>query len=403
MTLNSDRQHHHALAIGFANVGHAFTHLVIILFASAVLYLPGVFALPYGELLSLSSVGLVLFGVAALPAGWLGDRWSQVGMLVVFFFGIAIGAAVVGLAEDTHQLFIGLTLLGLFASIYHPVGTAWLVACAKRRGMTLGINGLFGSIGSATAPVFVGAMIDLVSWRAAFLVPGILSGIVGGALLYAWMRGWVTDMRGDRAPRPDAEPGAMKRVFVILTVTMACNGFVYSGVTNTMPKLFESGLGPGLATSYTEIGLFVGAVLGLSSLSSLLGGWLADRYSARNIYIVFWLAMVVPLFALTSMFGVPLLAVAFLAMTFNVGFAAAENMVLAEYTPFAWRSLAYGAKFVLALGVGGLTVHLAGQTFDATGGFDLVYALFGAAALLAAGAASMLPRERPEAAFAAAE
>lgn len=403
MTLNSDRQHHHALAIGFANVGHAFTHLVIILFASAVLYLPGVFALPYGELLSLSSVGLVLFGVAALPAGWLGDRWSQVGMLVVFFFGIAIGAAVVGLAEDTHQLFIGLTLLGLFASIYHPVGTAWLVACAKRRGMTLGINGLFGSIGSATAPVFVGAMIDLVSWRAAFLVPAILSGIVGGALLYAWTRGWVTDMRGDRAPRPDAEPGAMKRVFVILTVTMACNGFVYSGMTNTMPKLFESGLGSGLATSYTEIGLFVGAVLGLSSLSSLLGGWLADRYSARNIYIVFWLAMVVPLFVLTSMFGVPLLAVAFLAMTFNVGFAAAENMVLAEYTPFAWRSLAYGAKFVLALGVGGLTVHLAGQTFDATGGFDLVYALFGAAALLAAGAASTLPRERPEAAFVAAE
>ena len=60
-------------------------------------YLPKVFDLPYGELLGLS-LGLVLFGLAALPAGWLGDRWSQIGMMVIFFTGVGVGSIIVGMA-----------------------------------------------------------------------------------------------------------------------------------------------------------------------------------------------------------------------------------------------------------------------------------------------------------------
>ena len=56
-------------AIVFSNVGHSFSHMFTVLYATAVLYLPKVFDIPYGELLALSSLGLVLFGVAALPAG----------------------------------------------------------------------------------------------------------------------------------------------------------------------------------------------------------------------------------------------------------------------------------------------------------------------------------------------
>ena len=155
-----DDQSSDRLAIVFSNIGHAGTHMYTVLYATAVLYLPKVFDLPYGELLALSSLGLVLFGLAALPAGWLGDRWSQVGMMVVFFIGIGVGAIVTGLADGPAALFAGLTLIGLFAAIYHPVGIAWIVASARRQGMTLGINGVFGNVGNSLAPVFVGLMIE---------------------------------------------------------------------------------------------------------------------------------------------------------------------------------------------------------------------------------------------------
>ena len=388
-------------AILFSNVGHSFSHMFTVLYATAVLYLPKVFDMPYGELLGLSSLGLVLFGVAALPAGWLGDRWSQIGMMVIFFLGVGAGAIVVGLADGPSGLFIGLTLIGLFASIYHPVGIAWVVAWAKKQGMTLGINGVFGNVGSAIAPVFVGLMIDYVTWRAAFIIPGALSIMAGAGLLFVWRAGWIKDVTKDRASTGAPDSSAFVRVFIVLTITMACTGFVYTGLTNTMPKLMEMGLSAAMASSYTEIGVFVGIVSGVASLSSIFGGWMADRYSARAIYIVFWVLQIPLLFVIVSLSDYTLLVAILLVLSFMLAFAAAENMLVAHYTPFRWRAVAYGAKFVLALGVGGLTVHLAGWLFDKDGDFGTLFALFGGAAILAAAAAFLLPGTRPQVAVAA--
>ena len=391
----SSEQSQALTAMIFSNIGHSFSHMFTVLYATAVLYLPQVFGLPYGELLALSSLGLVLFGVAALPAGWLGDVWSQIGMMVIFFLGIGAGAIFVGMAEGPEGLFIGLTLIGLFASIYHPVGIAWIVAWASKQGLSLGINGLFGNAGSALAPIFVGLMIDFVTWRAAFIVPGVVSLVVGLALLALWRLGRIQDISRDRAPTGEPDTSAFWRVFLILTITMACNGFVYAGLTNTMPKLLETGLSASLDMSYTQIGIYVGLVSGLASFSSILGGWMADRYSARTIYIVFWLLQVPLLFIIVSLSGATLLFALLMVMCFLLSFAAAENMLVAYYTPFRWRAVAYGAKFVLALGVGGLTVHLAGSLFDRDGDFALLFMLFGGAAILAAAAAFLLPQSRP--------
>jgi MFS transporter, FSR family, fosmidomycin resistance protein len=377
----------------YSNIGHTITHMVTILYATAVLHLPSIFGLPYGEMLGLSSAGLVLYGVAALPAGWLGDRWSQVGMMIVFFFGVGLGAIVTGLASTKTDLFIGLSLLGLFASIYHPVGIAWLVASARKQGMTLGINGVFGGLGGALAPAFVGLMIDHLSWREAFWIPGALSIALGVALLISWRRGAVQDVYADRVAAVRPSSAAIKRVFIVLTLTMACNGFVYAGLTHTMPKLFAGGLGTELASSYTEIGLYVSAVIGFASLSSLLGGWLADRFSPRLVYIVLWSVLTLPLFFVTSTFGFGLVSMVTTVLIVNTGFAAAENMLVAQYTPFEWRALAYGAKFVLALGVGGVTVHLAGSAFDSSGNFNTLYASFGVAAAFATVCALLLPAQ----------
>jgi FSR family fosmidomycin resistance protein-like MFS transporter len=386
-----NEQRHALTAILFSNVGHSFSHMFTVLYATAVLYLPKVFDMPYGELLGLSSLGLVLFGVAALPAGWLGDRWSQIGMMVFFFLGVGVGAIVVGLAEGPTGLFIGLTLIGLFASIYHPVGIAWVVAWAKKQGMTLGINGVFGNVGSAVAPVFVGLMIDYVTWRVAFIIPGILSIVTGIGLFAVWRAGWIKDVTKDRAPSGAPDSKSFVRVFIILTITMACTGFVYTGLTNTMPKLMEIGLSAAMASSYTEIGIFVGVVSGVASLSSIFGGWMADRYSARMIYIIFWALQIPLLFIIVSLSDYTLLVAIFLVMSFMLTFAAAENMLVARYTPFRWRAVAYGAKFVLALGIGGLTVHLAGWLFDKDGDFATLFTMFGSAAVLAVTAAFMLP------------
>jgi MFS family permease len=224
----------------------------------------------------------------------------------------------------------------------------------------------------------------------------MLSILTGFGLLLVWRLGWIRDVTKDRTPTAAPESGAFVRVFIVLTVTMACTGFVYTGLTNTMPKLMEMGLNAAMASSYTEIGIFVGVVSGIASLSSIFGGWMADRYSARAIYIVFWLLQVPLLFVIVSLSDATLLVAILLVLSFMLAFAAAENMLVAQYTPFRWRAMAYGAKFVLALGVGGLTVHLAGWLFDQDGDFGTLFSMFGAAAIIAALAASLLPGKRPQ-------
>ena len=82
-----------ALSLAFANVGHLFTHMLLLLYPTVVLALEGRYGLSYGELLALSMPGFVLYGVAALPAGWLGDRWSAEYMIVIYFLGSG-GAAI---------------------------------------------------------------------------------------------------------------------------------------------------------------------------------------------------------------------------------------------------------------------------------------------------------------------
>ena len=231
-------------------------------------------------------------------------------MMVVFFVGMGAGAIITGVAGSSADFLLGLSLIGLFAAIYHPVGIAWLISSASKQGMTLGISSVFGTVGSAFAPVFVGLCIDFFSWRTAFVLPGLASIAIGLMLTYAWRRGWVVDSVGDRAPPPPPVPGAVRRVFVVMTLTMTCNGFVYTGLINCMPKLFEMRLGSGIATSYTEIGLFVGLIIAVSSVNGVLGGWLADRYSARTIYMIFWTLLAPTLYLTTSLFGVQLLLVA---------------------------------------------------------------------------------------------
>src|SRR5262245_46910141 len=79
------------LAQAFSNIGHTLDHALTTLFPTVVLVLELQWGMSYDELIALFIAANILFGVGALPAGWLGDRWSTMGMMVIYFIGL--GAA----------------------------------------------------------------------------------------------------------------------------------------------------------------------------------------------------------------------------------------------------------------------------------------------------------------------
>jgi FSR family fosmidomycin resistance protein-like MFS transporter len=382
-----------SLAQGFSNLGHAYSHILTILYPTVVLALEPLWGMSYGELIALMLLGQILFGVAALPAGWLGDRWSSLGMMVAFFVGTGGAAVLTGLARDPLELGIGLSLIGLFGSIYHPVGMAWLVRTAVNRGRALGANGMYGALGLAVAPLIAGVLTDLISWRAAFIIPGASCVAIGIALFIVWRLGYVEDTHVDLKPLPEPEKGDVVRAFFVLSLTMTCVGLIGQAFSVMLPKLFAERL-PEFAGGTTGAGTLVMIVYLFAALAQLVGGRLADRFAMRNVYIVMFVLQAPVLFLAAALTGLPLIGMSIAMVFINVAALPSENGLLARYTPGNWRATAYGAKFVLALGVSAAAIPLIGFIHDTTGGFFWLFILLGVLATIVFAAALLLPNDR---------
>ncbi|MCW5730223.1 MAG: MFS transporter [Alphaproteobacteria bacterium] len=371
------------LTTGFAGVAHSFSHLFTLLYATVVLVLEREWGLSYGELIALSLPGMVMFGLGALPAGWLGDRWSASGMIAVFYFGVGLSSIATGLATGPLSIAIGLALIGTFASIYHPVGIPWLVRHALNRGRALGINGVFGSAGTAAAGIVAGTLAAWLGWRAAFILPGVVSLLIGLGFLWAMRGGFIVEGGQDAAPEPAPARADIKRTFIVLSFTMLLTGLIYQCTAFALPKLFDERLS-GIGLDVAAIGGLVTLCYTVSALSQVAGGELADRFSLKGVYI--WAQLLqIPVIAFAfTLYSPALVGAAALMISLNLAGQPAENALLARYTPPAWRGRAFGAKFVLALGIGSLGPVIIALLYEVTGALDV---LFAALLLFAAGTA----------------
>jgi FSR family fosmidomycin resistance protein-like MFS transporter len=356
-----------------------------------VLVLEGRWGMSYGDLLSLSLGGFVLFGLGALPAGWLGDRWSAESMMVIFFIGTGAATVATGLADSPLALGLGLAAIGLFGSIYHPVGTAWLVRNAAHRGRALGVNGICGSIGLGAAAFVAGALAQAFGWRAAFVIPGTLCAATGLALLCCIRGGSVVPARVDRRPEPEASRNDVVRTFIVLSFTMLADGTISQAITVALPKAFASGL-TGLTDGGTlDAGGFVSLVFLIAATAQLVGGWFADRFAMKAVYVLAWVAQV-PLFLIAANArDLPLLGAMIAVNYLAVLSTPAENALLARYTPAKWRATAYGAKFLLALGVSTIGIKLVAVIYDGAGSFAPLWLILGGCAGFVAFAGLLLP------------
>jgi MFS family permease len=68
--------------------------------------------------------------------------------------------------------------------------------------------------------------------------------------------------------------------------------------------------------------------------------------------------------------------------------------MVAHYTPTRWRGTAYGAMFVLALGVSAAAIPVVGAIYRATGDFLWLFLILGACAAVVTVGALLLPEDR---------
>src|SRR5580692_11480355 len=181
----SNQQSRRRQAIGFMNWAHAIDHFVILIYPTVVIELQAAYGESYSTLIALATASFVAFGLFSLPAGWLGDRWSRRDLMVIFYAGCGLSLVAAAFAPSLVWLGVALFALGMFAAIYHPIGTAVILENATQRGRTMAFNGVCGNIGVALAAGITAALTAAFSWRGAFLLPGVIC--LATAAIYFWM------------------------------------------------------------------------------------------------------------------------------------------------------------------------------------------------------------------------
>jgi len=383
--------------VPFINLGHLLDHLVMLVFPTVVIALGREWGRPYSELLPMALGGFIAFGAFAIPAGWLADHWSRYKMMVVFFFGIGASLFVTGFAAAPWQIAAGLTLTGMFAAIYHPVGIAMLVAAPKNLGMALGWNGLWGNLGLAFAAIVSGALMDLWGWQYAFFIPGLLSMAAGVAfLLLVPDPGPVQKKSKTIGLHLDAR--TMTQIFVILLVATACGGVIFNSTTVAMPKIFDERLRMLTQTSF-GVGALVAVVYTIAAFAQVLMGTLMSRFDMKPLMIGVGLVQIPLLFAAATLDGWPLLVVALLMMMAIFGQIPLNDGIVGKYVADEYRARVLSVRYVVSLGVASVAVPMIALLHRTEGGFRNVFLVLACLATAILASALFFPsRQRMQAA-----
>ena len=372
---------------GYLNLGHALDHLLMLVYPTVLLAIGRDVVGNYGEALRLSFWGFIAFGACSLPAGWLGDRWSRRAMMIVFFIGIGAASILTGFARSPFEIAAGLTLVGVFAAIYHPVGIAMLVSGRDDIGRALGVNGVAGNLGVAFASLIAAGLAQAIHWRAAFIVPGaaaIVAGIVFALAVRPTDPGARATARPSTAARPHSA-ATMRRVFLVLMAATIFGGLIFNATTIAMPKLFAERL-QALAGTTFGVGVLVSSVYVLAAVAQLCVGRMIDRRGLRGILIAIVACQVPFLYVAGTAQGWAMLAVAIAMMFVVFGQIPINDAMVARYTDEHWRSRVYALRYVASFGASAMAVPLVAYLHDTGGGFERIFvvlAVFAAGTLAA--------------------
>ncbi len=365
-------------SIGFLNWAHALDHFVILIYPTVVIELQLLYKGSYAQLIALSTASFVAFGLFSLPAGWLADRWSRRNMIAAFYGGCGLALIAAGLAPSLWVLGAALFALGMFAAIYHPVGTAMVVKSAVQRGRTVAFNGVCGNLGVSLAAGITALLTAALSWRGAFLVPGVVC--IATVPIYLWL---VPDERAHTSSR-NASPeigvsnmvaAALFGLFVIVALSA---GMVFNTLSVALPKIVDERI-PGI--SLVTVGGLTTAVFLCGAIAQLTVGRLVERFPVHILFAAAAILQFIGVIWTVYASGITLLFALAFTMAAIYAQITVNDLVIARYTADAWRGRVYAVRYFLTFMISGVAVSMIAVLY-ARGGFALV---LGVNALVALG------------------
>jgi MFS family permease len=389
----------HALSLGFPrvvgyllNLGHAVDHMFLLIFATAVTSIAADFGYAdWADLMPYTTGAFFLFGLGAVPAGRLGDVWSRRAMMIVFFVGLGGAALLTAAAQNAWQLGAGLTILGAFAAIYHPVGIPMLVQHAKNPGAVIGFNGLAGNLGIAVSALITGLLVKWLGWRAAFAIPGFFA--IGCGIAFAWLCPRETEAPAKRkgGAMVALTPAALARAFTVMTAVAVTASLLFNFTTNGNAQLLAERF-VAIIQDPALLGLLLASIYALASLAQIVVGHLIDRMAFKPLNLALSIPLVPLLLIAANASGWLLFVVLLGVMILIFGAIPFTDAMIVRYVDDRLRSRVAGMRLAVSAGISSAAVWLLGP-FVKTMGFGALFWLLAGIAAAKALVLVWLPRE----------
>ena len=390
----------------FTMLGHGLVHWFELSIPIFLVAWRGEFDVSIALIGLIIALGYAPFGLGALPAGILSDRFGPKRLVLACFAGMTLSFLALSLATSIYLIGLALVFWGIAASVYHPAGMALISTGADRQGTVFAYHGIAGNVGITLGPFAAATLLIFFDWQlvaALLALPGIV------AILY----GLRADFDTTAAVDGDVEREENKltvstffsnsktllgSAFLVVFVLVTFEGLFYRGVLTFLPDILQGlpamegidlaagleGFEPG---DYIFVGLLVVGMAG-----QYAGGKLTERVPVERGLAVIFVILAVLALAFVPASNLGLGALVFLCGLLGFFLFAIQpfyQVAVAQYTPPDTRGLSYGYTYLGEFGFGAASIAIGGFVL---GAFDLAafFAVLAVFALVGAGLSVLL-------------
>ena len=272
-------------------LGHSLTHWYPATFYLILPIIGKELGLSYSQIGLIMTCQYIAGAVANIPGGVLVDTVGRKGVLMaVSLFWVGFPYLLMGFTHSYLMLLGCVALVGFGNSLWHPTAIPTLARrFPERKGLVLSLHGMGGNVGDAIAPIVVGALLAVLSWREVVIL-NVVPGVVIALLLFVFLG---TLKLGGGKREASREPGAQSlreyfrgvpalfrnRGLILLSTSSAFRSMTLNALLTFLPVYlaYEMGYSP------FWVGACMFALQTAGFAAAPVAGHLSDRMGRKSV------------------------------------------------------------------------------------------------------------------------
>ena len=365
-------------------LGHSLTHWYPATFYLILPIIGKELGLSYSQIGLIMTCQYIAGAVANIPGGMLVDTVGRKGVLMATsLFWVGFPYLLMGFTHSYLMLLGCVALVGFGNSLWHPTAIPTLARrFPERKGLVLSLHGMGGNVGDAVAPIVVGALLAVLSWREVVIL-NVAPGVVISLLIFTFLG--TLQLGGKKREAPaDAHTQSLRDYFRGLPELFRNRGLVLLSTSSTFRSMTQSALLTFLPVYLAyEMGyspFWVGACMfalqAAGFAASPVAGHLSDRMGRKSVMMTS-MAMTAVVLVFMAIAGKSLAFVFFVAVLgfFLYAIRPVMQAWLLETTPRNMGGTSIGVLFgaqALGSSIGPLLGGLVADGFGLTATFHFL-------------------------------